>query len=320
MRAGDAITPHYDPMIAKLIVHGVDRDRRAHAHGAGAGTGARVVGLHTNVGLPGPADARRSLAAADLDTGLIERRRDSLLPSAAAASPSLLALATAALLARENAADAHGRHGEGTAGSRTVGGDPWDARDGWRVDGRYERHIRWRDGDTRRAVALKRDGDAWTVSLDAAPPRGRWQWDASARAEAGQDAAWDIRLVMDDADIRGTAVWTGDGFQVFQDGDARQLALDDPLAHAGEDHGEHGGDMTAPMPGKIISISVRAGDAVRKGQALLVMEAMKMEHNIAAATDGQVAEVFYAVGDQVAEGATLIALKQRDRSHEKGPA
>ncbi|MGE8261174.1 MAG: acetyl-CoA carboxylase biotin carboxyl carrier protein subunit, partial [Stenotrophomonas sp.] len=65
----------------------------------------------------------------------------------------------------------------------------------------------------------------------------------------------------------------------------------------------------APMPGKIISISVKAGDKVEKGQPLLVMEAMKMEHTISATADGTVGEVFYGVGDQVTEGAELVSIE-----------
>ena len=79
------------------------------------------------------------------------------------------------------------------------------------------------------------------------------------------------------------------------------------LAHAGESHTE-GGRVTAPMPGKVVSFGVKAGDKVSKGQALAVMEAMKMEHTIAAPADGVVQEVLYAPGDQVAEGAELLKI------------
>jgi 3-methylcrotonyl-CoA carboxylase alpha subunit len=81
----------------------------------------------------------------------------------------------------------------------------------------------------------------------------------------------------------------------------------DALAHAGEAPAE-GGRLTAPMPGKVVSFAVQAGDTVAKGQVLAVMEAMKMEHTIAAPSDGVVAELLYAPGDQVAEGAELLKL------------
>jgi len=94
---------------------------------------------------------------------------------------------------------------------------------------------------------------------------------------------------------------------VFARQGATQITVIDPLAHAGEAHGETG-RLTAPMPGKVVSFAVKAGDKVSKGQALAVMEAMKMEHTIAAPADGVVQEVLYAPGDQVTEGAELLKM------------
>ena len=86
------------------------------------------------------------------------------------------------------------------------------------------------------------------------------------------------------------------------------LTVIDALAHAGEAQAE-GGRLTAPMPGKVVSIAVKVGDVVHKGQPLAVMEAMKMEHTIAAPADGRVLEVLFAPGEQVAEGAELLRLE-----------
>jgi len=101
----------------------------------------------------------------------------------------------------------------------------------------------------------------------------------------------------------------GEKAYVFREGRTLVLGLHDALAHAQDAQGDHAGGLTAPMPGKIISIAVKAGDSVSKGQPLLVMEAMKMEHTISAPADGKVQEVFYAVGDQVTEGAELVAIE-----------
>ncbi len=87
----------------------------------------------------------------------------------------------------------------------------------------------------------------------------------------------------------------------------------DLLAHAGEVAAE-GGRLTAPMPGKVVSFAVKAGDAVTKGQPLAVMEAMKMEHTIAAPADGVVQELLYAPGDQVTEGAELLKLVAAEKA------
>jgi 3-methylcrotonyl-CoA carboxylase alpha subunit len=99
----------------------------------------------------------------------------------------------------------------------------------------------------------------------------------------------------------------GETDHVFAARGAAAIVSLDLLAHAGEAEAE-GGRLTAPMPGKVVSIAVKAGDRVSKGQALAVMEAMKMEHTIAAPANGTVAEVLYAPGDQVAEGAELFRL------------
>ena len=99
----------------------------------------------------------------------------------------------------------------------------------------------------------------------------------------------------------------GETLEVFTPRGATRIQALDLLAHAGETQSE-GGRLTAPMPGKVVSFAVQAGDKVSKGQALAVMEAMKMEHTIAAPADGVVAELLYAPGDQVTEGAELLRL------------
>ena len=98
-----------------------------------------------------------------------------------------------------------------------------------------------------------------------------------------------------------------DGVFTFPPYHPTQIVAIDALAHAGVAAAE-GGRLTAPMPGKVVSFAVKAGDAVKKGQPLAVMEAMKMEHTIAAPADGTVAELLYAPGDQVNEGAELLKL------------
>ena len=81
----------------------------------------------------------------------------------------------------------------------------------------------------------------------------------------------------------------------------------DPIVHSA-DGATEGGRLTAPMPGKVVSFLIRAGDRVQRGQALAVMEAMKMEHTITAPRDGTVEELLYAVGDQVGEGGELLRM------------
>ncbi|MFY3002019.1 acetyl/propionyl/methylcrotonyl-CoA carboxylase subunit alpha [Achromobacter xylosoxidans] len=293
VRTGDTITPFYDPMIAKLIVHGADRDQ-ARARMLQALAQTQAVGVQTNVAFLSRLMRDSAFAAADLDTGLIERQRATLLPEPTPTDAATLALATAAVLASQGQAQ--------SAPHAAAPADPWDTRDGWRLGGRYQRQLQWIDNGETRHVGVARQGADWT--LDGGDGARPFAW----RAEDVNGPARVLRITLDGRERAGTVVLHADKAHVFGDGGARVLDLYDPLAHAQDTQGEHGGGLTAPMPGKIISIAVKAGDSVTKGQPLLVMEAMKMEHTISAPADGKVEELFYAVGDQVTEGAELVAI------------
>jgi 3-methylcrotonyl-CoA carboxylase alpha subunit len=298
VRTGDTITPFYDPMIAKLIVHGADRDQ-ARARMLQALAQTQAVGVQTNVAFLSRLMQDSAFAAADLDTGLIERQRATLLPEPQAASTATLALASAAVLVRQGLA----QPGLQTAGKGPS--DPWDARDGWRLGNQYQRHLQWVDNGETRRVTVARQGGAWTLDAGSGPQPFLWR----SHASANPNLAYGLRITLAGHENAGTVVLHADRAHVFGEGGVHVLELYDPLAHAQDTQGEHGGGLTAPMPGKIISISVKAGDTVEKGRPLLVMEAMKMEHTISAPADGRVGEVFYGVGDQVTEGAELVSIE-----------
>jgi propionyl-CoA carboxylase alpha chain/3-methylcrotonyl-CoA carboxylase alpha subunit len=96
---------------------------------------------------------------------------------------------------------------------------------------------------------------------------------------------------------------------VFEHGEA--FAFEDhPPAGAGADAASDG-QVRSPMPGKVASVSVKVGDVVARGQALLILEAMKMEHALTAPFDGTVAEVAVTLGAQVSEGAVLVRLEAK---------
>jgi len=323
VREGDAITPYYDPMIAKLIVHGADRDQ-ARARMIAALAQTEVVGVRTNIAFLSRLMSDEAFAQADLDTGLIERRRATLLPAPAPADEAALVCATAALLLRQAQGDADSQ-GAGSGASRGASRDdamhatpagasgPWAAQDGWRVNGAYVRTLIWMDGEVARSAILApaapaapaagQAGVAWTLDVGTGPQPFSWRSEGRASGHTTP-----VRVAWGERTWQARVVTLKDAVTVFCEGRQTQLLRHDPLAHAADDSGAHAGGLTAPMPGKIIAISVAVGDAVKRGQPLLVMEAMKMEHTISAPANGKVRELFFAVGDQVTDGAELIAL------------
>jgi 3-methylcrotonyl-CoA carboxylase alpha subunit len=302
VREGDTITPFYDPMIAKLIVHGATRDE-ALARLAQALRACEMVGPHTNVEFLRRIVASEPFASGDLDTGLIERHHAALFAPAHKPRREALALACAALLAREATAAAAQSAASTVAGADLVV-SPWDALAHWRLNGGLTRTLAWRDLDTEQALAttFACDGAQQTLACGSVPepePEPFAWWRGENAHEYG--ATLGARRVT------GRVFADGDVFHVFCLGEALAFEWQNLLAHAADaEHGE--GRLTAPMPGKVIAVLVEAGTVVEKGTPLIVMEAMKMEHTIEAPAAGKVAEVLYGVGDQVADGAQLLVL------------
>jgi 3-methylcrotonyl-CoA carboxylase alpha subunit len=279
---GDPISPHYDSMIAKLIVWGADRAQALARLGA-ALRDTHIVGLHTNVAFLRRVVDSASFAAADLDTALIERERAALFD----APPLPLEVAAAGLVAHALAEEA-----------ALEGADPWSRRDGWRLHGGASRRFDVELGGTRHTWRLVRRHDA-TTQLQVGDRH--WLLQAHALSNGRHDVLLDGRR-------HRLAVYThGERCAVFADAGSALFTEVDPIAHAA-DHAGEGGRLTAPMPGKVVTFLVAAGDRVQRGQALAVMEAMKMEHTINSPRDGVVGELLYAAGDQVSEGGELLRL------------
>ncbi|MDP9647468.1 acetyl/propionyl/methylcrotonyl-CoA carboxylase subunit alpha [Paraburkholderia caledonica] len=289
VREGDTITPFYDPMIAKLIVHGATREE-ALARMSRALHACEVVGPHTNVEFLQRIVESEPFATGDLDTGLIERHHEALFAPVKKPFKEALALACAALLTREGGA-AHGA-------------SPWDALSHWRLNSGFTQTLGWlaieSSGETGSpfTVAFARDGATQTLEHDGV--REAFSWSSGAGLH-------EYRATIGDARATGRVFIDGDTFHVFCLGHALAFEWQNLLAHAADaEHGE--GRLTAPMPGKVIAVLVEPGAVVEKGTPLIVMEAMKMEHTIGAPAAGTVSEVLYAVGDQVADGAQLLVL------------
>ena len=281
VREGDSISPYYDSMIAKLIVWGADR-AQALARLDAALAQTHIVGPHTNVAFLRRVAASASFANADLDTALIERERAVLFDAAALPLEVAAAGVVAHALAAERALE--------TA-------DPWSRRDGWRLHGSATRRFDIEAQGVHHMFRLERSAGAQTLVL------GTQRWPLATTARGGQ--VYDVGL--------GERRWaltvyaTGERFSVFAPEGSAVVFEFDPIAHSADGAVEAGG-LLAPMPGKVIAFLAKAGDVVTQGQPLAVMEAMKMEHTIAAPRDGTIEALLYAVGDQVGEGGELLRM------------
>jgi 3-methylcrotonyl-CoA carboxylase alpha subunit len=190
-----------------------------------------------------------------------------------------------------------------TLNERAVSSDPWAQSTGWRMNSQYERVLRFSDASGEHTVTTKYDFDRLIFS--------------SANSECvvtdrDRDDAY-LTCTVSGKQISAHVVRTDDVFNVFYEGHHWQLVWRDPIAHAGEHESEEG-RLTAPMPGKIVSVLAVPGVVIDKGTPLLIMEAMKMEHTISAPSKGSVAELLYAVGDQVAEGAQLLTFIHQENA------
>jgi len=310
VRQGDTISPFYDPMIAKVMAHGADREE-ARKRLIQALAGIRATGVATNVAFLQRLLNDASFATADLDTGLIARRHEALFPEAQPAPTEVLALAAASCLARQ---------GWLNNDRPMSASDPWAVCDGWRVAGRFSQTLALREGDVQRVLTLSRQEADWTLQVaqgqiqqDETQHALRWQTrpinsDAADLSHAAE-LRWQVRLWLDDAEHQASVMMSGARLSIFLGQAVWSLEVFDALQHSAQTEDEvHAGHLTAPMPGKIIAIHVKAGDTVKRGDAILVMEAMKMEHTLTAAQDGKVQEVCYSLGEQVAEGVELVVL------------
>lgn len=294
--AGDTISIHYDPMIAKIICWAPTRED-ALAVMAEALDDTLVTGPKTNLAFLRRLVRDADFVAGKLSTRYIEQHRDSLLPAKTPAGGDMLALAALGLLAqrvRDNA-------------MRVADDSPWGGIDNWRIAGSAVDTFVFSDNGADRRVTLTYPNgvEAPQVSVDGAPAM-------PCKILAHFD---DIGFGADIGGQRREAVIVtapaADGvhLQVLTTGAMVDLLYRDPLAVTGEDEGA-GGRLTAPMPGKVVAVRVKAGADVKKGQPLVIVEAMKMEHTIIAPRDGIVEAVRAKVGDQVDEKFELIAFKQ----------
>ncbi|WP_417811699.1 acetyl/propionyl/methylcrotonyl-CoA carboxylase subunit alpha [Thalassospira alkalitolerans] len=292
---GGEVSIHYDPMIAKLITWDTDR-KSALRRMATALNDVQIVGVTTNTAFLANIARHPAFERGEVETGFIGQYLADLIPNPT--TPDNEALAFAALdilLHRDAEATSH-------AAQSSDPYSPWHSTAGWRLndDNHHDLILRHDGSDLLIKVHYRNQG--YVIDM----PDGSA---ITASVELGNDGA--IHATLDNVRKRACVLRDGNRLTIFRDGRSDRLEIFDPVAAAGGNEGA-GGGLTAPMPGKIIAVLCEPGQSVVAGDKLVVMEAMKMEHTISAPVSGTIREIFFAVGDQVDDGAELIAITEAE--------
>jgi 3-methylcrotonyl-CoA carboxylase alpha subunit len=289
VREGDAISPFYDAMIAKLIVHGRTRAEALAKLDRALGE-MQIVGLATNVQFLRHLVTSDSFTQAKLDTALIQREEKALFHQEKLPLDLAIAAWVAHVLIEERPLQ---------------GSDPFSRRDGWRPFGITTRSFgfEWHAQSASAVLSYLYDG-ALSLRIDAC---GQVNEGLLAMESSGEGLRFSFGSHRLQASLHVVFHEKGQLAHIFTAQGATQLTVINPFLQITQSSAQ-AGRLTAPMPGKLVSFAVKAGDAVKAGQTLAVMEAMKMEHTIAAPKDGIVSEILYAPGDQVMDGAELLKL------------
>lgn len=286
IESGDNITGFYDAMIAKLIVHGENREQ-ALARLRHALRETFLVGPRNNLQFLARLIDTRSVRDAALDTQLIEREHASLMADEAALGAEFWLAAVAALLLHEADTPREQRR------------SPWDRHDGFRIAGTCRRRLTLEVDAERRDVEIEYTTLGWRITLDRVYIVQALHVDA--RSLNTQRLALDIDGVVRSASCHLELPVV----HVRVDGRQASMRILDPREPVDVQEGSEDG-LRSPMPGRVVFVNVKAGDRVQRGAALLAIEAMKMEHVICAPADGIVQAVHVTVGAQVAEAIALV--------------
>ncbi|KJF69099.1 acetyl/propionyl/methylcrotonyl-CoA carboxylase subunit alpha [Rhizobium nepotum] len=282
IRAGDAITVHYDPMIAKLIVWDHDRPsavRRLRL----ALEKLAICGVTSNAAFLTRLAELDAFGAADLDTGFITRNEAALFAPATTGENEIALAALGLLLSRKNGpkpqADPY---------------SPWNTTNAFRLNAPARETLRFILDQQPLDVAVTHEPDGFSLGINTRTIR--------AHGSLSQDGT--LRATVDDRQRRGYFFANDNGHALFLDGEQYRVSQPDPVDIA--DSAIHTGGLEAPMPGIIRAVLSENGATVEAGEALVVMEAMKMEHTIRAPAKGTVTAINCAEGDMVAAGAVLV--------------
>lgn len=311
---GDDVSIYYDPMISKLIVHGQDR-KEALRLLDGALADYRIVGLPTNIEFVRRCASHPSFVEGELDINFIEKFKEDLLPSIAAPSTEVTMLTALAQLLHEMGSRS-GAEVAGATHTQDSANTPWasQALSGIRIG---------KSGGQERKLVYKCQGEDVEVGVTYVPGTESCSFEIdvdgiTSQVQGSLDEDGNLVATIDGQRHCATVVRHASSWHVFHDGervvsgrgDQRHLYVYEVPVADYASGGAGGGStaITTPMPGKVVKLMAEKGEAVEKGQPLLILEAMKMEHVIRAPADAVVDRLPFAVGDQVDDGQVLVGF------------
>ena len=317
VREGDVISPFYDSMIAKLIVHAPTREQALAKLDRALGQ-TRIVGLPTNVAFLRYILNTESFSQANLDTALIEREADELFNQHPLQLSTLAVTAIAQQLASEGIA-------------QDADEDPFSKPTGFRAYSDYTRSFslvydeqayqarisNWHNAHYSDSKKGAENTSSFTLVIEKEVATTQDNSNINVAAELETVYEGEVSYASSDAHnhtlwLEGARIsaqsWVhNETVYVFTDSGRDEITLIDIMAHVGEESAAVG-SLKSPMPGQVVAFKVAVGDSVKKGEPLAVIEAMKIEHTITAPTDGVVAELLFAAGDSVADGDELLRI------------
>lgn len=306
VRQGDEVTVYYDSMLAKLVVWGEDR-AAAQSRLREVLAQYQLAGMATNLPLLCRIAHHPDFEAGSFDNTFIESNQAVLIGDAKAAEDMLPVLASlGAMLSRACRSQAR-------AALRRDPHSPWNATDSWRLNGELHEVLHFIENGEEWTSEIRRTGDGVYAVRIAAAGVSRDEIRVSGRTlewrelDPGRAVVHRFEARISGRGIALTSVLHGAQLTFFIEGETYRLSSRD-LAGGFTEEAASAGAVLTPMPGQIIEVLVCEGDRVEKGQPLVVLEAMKMEHSVRAESCAIVETLNVALGDQVEEGSTLLVL------------
>jgi 3-methylcrotonyl-CoA carboxylase alpha subunit len=290
VQQGDRIGIHYDPLLAKLIVHGETREQALRLLRR-ALDATEVVGLNCNRDFLRRVCDNEEFSGGRIDTGFIPRHQEELLSVPGPLSDEQLALTTLYLLLQRR------QQAQLQAQDSFEPNSPWHETSGWRLNSDNYHHVLLRDGDREYPVILHYRPEGLLLELPG----------ASLEVSGSLDPDGGLQATIGGRRCQARIIRNGLELTLLQKGVTRTLHLDDPLYGVLDLQGGEG-SLIAPMPGKIIAVHTAIGAMVETGDPLLTLEAMKMEHTINSPKNGTVSDIFFQIDEMVEEGVQLIAI------------